>query len=205
LPIKFLLTPGQRNDITQAKLLSKDVSKNTMISDKGYDSDDFIESLIATKQCGIVIPSRQGRKVPREHDKYIYKERNAIECFFRKIKHFRRIFSRYDKSAQSYLSFLYLVGGLIWVRLIWFTEPRELGMLYSVISSYDNCPSVIVSAKAFTAKPFNEGTIACILRHIIERAKHAALYIFFIVFSLCLLKFRKEAKVRVIFSLVSSR
>jgi transposase len=86
-----------------------------MIADKGYDSDDFIESLIA-KQCEIVIPYRQGRKVPREHDENTYKERNAIERFFGKIKHFRRIFSRYDKSAQSYLSFLYLAGGLIWIR-----------------------------------------------------------------------------------------
>lgn len=115
LPLKFILTPGQRNDITQAKLLSENISETTMVADKAYDANDFIESLIA-KQCEMVIPPRKNRKEPREYNEHIYKERHVIECFFGKIKHFRRIFSRYDKSAQSYLSFLYFVGALVWIR-----------------------------------------------------------------------------------------
>ncbi len=67
-----------------------------MIADKGYDSSAFVESL-ENKRCEIVIPPKSNRKVQREYDKHTYKERHLIECLFGKIKHFRRIFSRFDK------------------------------------------------------------------------------------------------------------
>lgn len=114
-PLKFTLTAGQRHDITQAKQLSLDIFKACMIADTAYDANHFIEDLHA-QECQPEIPPRKNRKQPREYDEHLYKERHAIECFFGKIKHFRRIFSRYDKSAQSYLSFLYFVGTLIWLR-----------------------------------------------------------------------------------------
>jgi len=114
-PLKFILTPGQRNDITQAKSLTKDLFDTSLIADKGYDSDDFINSL-ECRSCTAVIPPKSNRKKPREYDKYVYKERNLIERFFGKIKHFRRVFSRFDKSARTYLSCLYFVGMLIWLR-----------------------------------------------------------------------------------------
>lgn len=114
-PLKYILTPGQRSDIAQAKPLSKDLVGITVLADKGYDCDDFIESL-EFRACEPVVPPRSNRKKPRNYDKHTYKERNLIECFFGKIKHFRRIFSRFDKSARSYLSFLHFVGMLIWVR-----------------------------------------------------------------------------------------
>ena len=56
------------------------------------------------------------RKVQREYDKHIYKERHLIECFFGKIKYFRRIFSRFDKAPTTFLAFLNFVGALIWLR-----------------------------------------------------------------------------------------
>jgi transposase len=114
-PLKFALTPGQRNDITQAKSLCQSISNAIVIADKGYDCDDFIVTL-ADQKCGSNIPPRSNRKKPREYDKHLYEERHVIECFIGKIKHFRRIFSRYDKSAQSYTAFLYFVGVLIWIR-----------------------------------------------------------------------------------------
>jgi len=114
-PLKFLLTPGQQNDITQAKLLSESIQESHVIADKAYDCDDFIDYL-SNKRCVPVIPPRRNRKIIRKYDKEIYKERHVIECFFSKVKHFRRIFSRYDKTAQSYLSFLHFVGALIWIR-----------------------------------------------------------------------------------------
>lgn len=115
LPLKFILTPGQRNDITQAKPLCKGIYNALVNADKGYDCDDFVENL-EKQNCKPNIPPRSNRKKPRTYDEHIYKERHLIECFFGKIKHFRRIFSRYDKSAHSYLSFLYFVGTLIWIR-----------------------------------------------------------------------------------------
>jgi transposase len=111
-PIKFLLTPGQRHDITQAKDLTTAVVDIPVLGDKAYDVDHFVATLEA-KEC---IPPRKNRKKPRSYDEYLYRERHAIECFFGKIKHFRRIFSRYDKVARSYLSFLYFAGALIWLR-----------------------------------------------------------------------------------------
>lgn len=115
LPLKFILTPGQRNDITQAKVLCADLSNTTVNADKAYDADDLMDTLTA-QNCTPNIPSKNNRKEPREHDEHTYKERHAIECFNGKIKHFRRIFSRYDKSADSYLAFLHFVGALIWLR-----------------------------------------------------------------------------------------
>lgn len=114
-PLKFILTPGQRNDITQAKLLCEEVSDAAVFADKGYDSDDFIQSLIH-QNCDPNIPPRSNRKNPRSYDEFLYQERNVIECFFGKIKHFRRVFSRFDKSSKSYLAFLHFVGALIWIR-----------------------------------------------------------------------------------------
>lgn len=114
-PVKFILTPGQRNDITQAKPLSKTVKGIPLIADKAYDCNKFIMDL-RKRKCAPIIPPKSNRVSKRTYDEYIYRERHLIECFFGKIKHFRRIFSRYDKSARSYLSFLCFVGALIWFR-----------------------------------------------------------------------------------------
>ena len=92
-----------------------DIESDAMAADKAYDSNAYVDYL-KSKNCSPVIPSRRNRKVPREYDEYAYKERHQIECFFGKVKHFRRLFSRYDKAATSYLSFLYFVSTLIWLR-----------------------------------------------------------------------------------------
>ena len=114
-PLHFILTPGQRNDITQAELLTAKAEKTTIIADKGYDSQLFVNNL-QEKGCTAVIPSRKNHKIPRDYDSHIYKERHLIECFFGKIKHFRRIFSRFDKTSKTFLGFLNFVGALIWLR-----------------------------------------------------------------------------------------
>lgn len=86
-----------------------------LVGDKGYDSDAFVQAIQA-RGMKAVIPSRGNRKEARECDGFIYKERHLIECFFNKIKHYRRIFSRYDKTARNYGGFLYFVSSLIWLR-----------------------------------------------------------------------------------------
>ena len=55
-------------------------------------------------------------KILREYDKWVYRERHLIECFINKIKHFRRIFSRFEKLDRSFMGFLHFVGTLIWLR-----------------------------------------------------------------------------------------
>lgn len=113
-PLKFILTAGQRNDITQAEALTENVTNSTVIADKGYDSNAFIANL-ESKGCTVVIPPKRNRKVQRDYDKYLYKERHLVECFFGKIKHFRRIFSRFDKTSTVFMGFLNFVGALIWL------------------------------------------------------------------------------------------
>ena len=114
-PLKFILTPGQRNDITQAEFLIKDFKNTTVIADKGYDSNALID-VIAENQSEAVIPPRKNRKTQRAYDLHLYKERHLIECFFGKIKHFRRVFSRFDKTADAFMGFLNFVATLIWLR-----------------------------------------------------------------------------------------
>lgn len=114
-PLRFILTPGQRHDITQANSLVQDVENTMLLADKGYDSNALVQKLEEQKTIA-VIPSKKNRKQQRDYDKHVYKERHLIECFFGKIKHFRRVFSRFDKTATAFMSFLQFVGVLIWLR-----------------------------------------------------------------------------------------
>jgi transposase len=114
-PLKFILSPGQQHDIKAAQPLIAGIADSDVLADKGYDDDKFIE-VIKTQGCRAVIPPRKNRKKPRDYDKDVYKERHLIECFFGKIKYFRRIFSRFDKTAQAYLGFLNIVAIDIWLR-----------------------------------------------------------------------------------------
>jgi transposase len=113
--LRFSLTPGQRHDITQASELLKDFRDSNVIADKGYDSQALIEQL-HSQGCNPVIPPRSNRKKPREYDQHLYKERHLVECFFNKIKHFRRVFSRFDKKALSYMGFLAYASVVLWIR-----------------------------------------------------------------------------------------
>lgn len=116
-PLRFLLTGGQRHDSTQAAALVTDYDEavERVLADKSYDFDDFLQ-LIATLGAEAVIPPRANRTEQREYDKHWYKERHLVECFINKIKHYRRLFSRYEKLAKRYLGFLSFVGALIWLR-----------------------------------------------------------------------------------------
>lgn len=86
-----------------------------VIADKAYDARTFIET-IETSGALPVIPARSNRSETRYYDPHLYKERHLVECFFNKIKRFRRIFSRFDKLRQSYAGFLAFVSTLIWLR-----------------------------------------------------------------------------------------
>lgn len=114
-PLKLVVTAGQVADITKAEELLGSASGSYALADKGYDSNDF-RNKIKIQNCIPVIPPRSNRNEIIEYDEHIYKERNLIECFFSKIKQFRRIFSRFDKSVRSYAAFLAFVGACIWLR-----------------------------------------------------------------------------------------
>ena len=114
-PVRFILTAGNVNDIVQAEALIRGLSFDKLLADKGYDSDRFRAS-IAQVGAEAVIPSTRSRSQVIPYDKYVYRDRNLVERFFNKIKHFRRIATRYEKTALSFASMLFLVGVVIWLR-----------------------------------------------------------------------------------------
>jgi transposase len=114
-PINFIITPGNKNDITQAENLTTDLSDTIVIADKAYDSQGFVEFL-DNNNCKALIPTRSNSNSPRIIDKFIYKERHFIECFFGKLKEFKRVFSRFDKTALSYISFVHFASSIILLR-----------------------------------------------------------------------------------------
>lgn len=114
-PLRVCLTAGQRHDSTQAQTLLEGLAFQRLIADRGYAAADFVEYLLA-RGIQAVIPPHQRAKVLREYDTWLYRERHLVECFINKIKHFRRIFSRFEKLDRSYLGFLHFVSALIWLR-----------------------------------------------------------------------------------------
>ncbi len=113
-PVRFLLTAGQTNDAKEAERLLEGVQTGYVIADKGYDTERVLQKV---KELGAVavIPPRSNRKVKREYDRELYKERNLIERAFNKLKRFRRIATRYDRKAFYFKSFLYLAASLMWI------------------------------------------------------------------------------------------
>jgi transposase len=114
-PLTFVLSGGQAADVAHAQALVPETPVAALVADKGYDADWFVGQLTA-QGTQAVIPSRANRKPPRDYDRHTYKERHLIECFFGKIKHYRRIFSRFEKTARNYMSFLHVVATLVWLR-----------------------------------------------------------------------------------------
>lgn len=114
-PLRFLLTGGQQHDITQAEDLIAGYEFERVIADRSYDADHFLQK-VADREAQAVIPPRKNRKEQREYDKHLYKERHLVECFFNKIKHYRRLFSRFEKLDKRHLGFLCFAGALIWLR-----------------------------------------------------------------------------------------
>lgn len=109
------LTPGQASDISQAEPLLDEVDPRAFLADKAYDADALIDTL---EQRGIVpvIPAKANRVEPRETDFALYRERNLVERFFNKLKHFRAIATRYDKLANTFLAAVQLVCVIVWLN-----------------------------------------------------------------------------------------
>jgi transposase len=109
---RVMLSPGQDHDLTCAEPLIEAVDPGTLIADKGFDADAFIAAL-NDRAIAPVIPSKSNRKTPRPCDFALYCERNLIERFFNKLKHFRAIATRYDKLAKIFLAGVHLACAAI--------------------------------------------------------------------------------------------
>lgn len=84
------------------------------MADKAFDADALIAAIENTG-AKAVIPSKSNRVRPRDFDRHQYKHRNLIERFFCRLKHFRRIATRFDKLASRFSSFIALVAAFIWL------------------------------------------------------------------------------------------
>lgn len=112
--IDFILTEGQVDESTQTELLLKGKTPENVLGDKAYDSD-AIRNLVESMGAKAVIPSRSCRKEEIEYDRHTYKERHLVENFFQFIKRYRRIGTRYEKTAQNYSGMIILTCILQWV------------------------------------------------------------------------------------------
>jgi transposase len=112
-PLRLILTPGQVNDITQAQALLQGWRPSHVLADKGYDSRALVAD-IQTMGAVAVIPPRSCQQ-DRAFDATIYRERNAIERSFARLKQWRRLATRYDRKDANFLAFLHIASFLIWV------------------------------------------------------------------------------------------
>jgi transposase len=115
-PTSFHLTPGQAHDLEGADVLLPAVEADTVIADKAFDADERVIKPLAAAGKGAVIPPKSSRKSKREYDKDLYKARHLIENFFCRLKQFRAIATRYDKTARNFLAAIYLVATAIWLN-----------------------------------------------------------------------------------------
>lgn len=113
-PLRFLLTGGQVHDSRTATALLDGMVGDAVIADKAYDSN-AIREYIAAAGMQAVIPPRSRRKAIIPHDAALYR-RNRIERCFNKLKHFRRLATRYERRASHFLAFLSLAAAMLWMR-----------------------------------------------------------------------------------------
>ena len=87
------------------------------LADRGYDADAIREE-IAAAGVEAVIPAKANRRTPAPHDRVKYRWRNLIERLFNKLKNWRRVATRYDKTKESYLSFVALASIKLWIPFV---------------------------------------------------------------------------------------
>jgi transposase len=106
------LSPGQQHDLTLAEELVGTHRPGAVIADKAYDADAFL-AVLRSRRIQIVIPPLKQRRVQRRIDKIRYKQRNVIERFFNRLKHYRRVATRYDKTARNFFAFVNFAATLV--------------------------------------------------------------------------------------------
>jgi len=117
LPVRLALTAGEAHDNRlAAKLLSRLKSGAMLLANRGYDAD-WIRTLVGQHGAWANIPPRRNRKNALCFSPHLYHARNLVERFFNKIKHCRRVATRYDKLAANYLAFIQLASIRLWLRV----------------------------------------------------------------------------------------
>ncbi len=114
-PVEFILTGGQKADVSQAEPLMQGREAKAVIADKAFDSDAVVAA--ANRQgAEAVIPPKKNRKVPRDYDKHLYGERKKVEWFINLLKQYRRVATRYEKTRLNFLGFVHVASIMILLR-----------------------------------------------------------------------------------------
>ena len=118
LPIALQLTPGQAHDGASARdLLGTVVAGQTLLADAGYDSDALRQTL-AARGAWACVKSMPNRKQRPAFSAFLYRQRNLVERFFNKLKHFRAVATRFEKDPENYLALVKLAAARIWMRFM---------------------------------------------------------------------------------------
>ena len=109
------MSAGQAGDAPEADGLLDEIATKAVIADRAYDTDAILAAIDARGAIA-VIPAKANRKVKRDTDWSLYKERHKIEVMFGFMKHYRRVFARFDKLARRFLAFVHFVAACILLR-----------------------------------------------------------------------------------------
>ena len=115
--VQLHLSGGEAADCTHFAhvLQALPEAPGAVVADKAYDTNAIVEA-VAARGATVVIPATENRKQEREIDNNLYEDRNKVERFFRRIKEYRAVATRYDKTAGSFLATVSLVAILDWMR-----------------------------------------------------------------------------------------
>ena len=114
-PVRFILTAGHRGDAPQAGSLIEGLPAKVIMADTAYDAD-HLRQTIAGKGAVAVIPNNPSRAQKYPLDQHLYAQRHLVECCFSRLKQFRRVATRFEKTARNYLAVLHLAAVVLWIR-----------------------------------------------------------------------------------------
>ncbi len=118
LPLRAIVTEGSRADCKEALNLIAGIPAESLLADKGYDSNEIIDAVLS---LGIkpVIPPRDNRIQKRDYDSYLYKFRHLVENAFLRLKRrWRGIATRYAKRASSFLAYVHIASSMEWISVL---------------------------------------------------------------------------------------
>jgi transposase len=113
-PTGLYLTGGEAHDLVGADELLPDMEADTLIADKAYDADERVIGPLTSAGKKVVIPSKANRKNKRKLDRHVYAARHLIENFFARLRQYRAIATRYDKTARNFLAAV-MAASVIWL------------------------------------------------------------------------------------------
>jgi transposase len=115
-PTGFFLTGGEAHDLVGADHLLPQLKAETLIADKAFDAEERVIQPLQAAGMTPVIPPKNCRKSPRHYDRELFKARHLIENFFARLKQFRAIATRYDKTKRNFLAAIHLAASVIWLN-----------------------------------------------------------------------------------------